>query len=48
MTQTRTTTTRKFKRAKAAGKRLAASNIAQRYSELQRLREMLKAESRAR
>jgi hypothetical protein len=50
MTQTRTTTliSRKFKRAKATRKRVAASNIAQRYFELQRLREILKAESRAR
>jgi hypothetical protein len=50
MTQTRTTAqvARKFKRAKATSKRLAASNIAQRYSELQRLREILKAESRVR
>jgi hypothetical protein len=50
MAQYRTSTThlRKPKRAKATKKRLTTSNIAQRYSELQRLREILKAESGAR
>jgi hypothetical protein len=35
----------KSKRAKAAKKRLVASNIARRYLELVRLREILKAEA---